>query len=873
MEGTIPSFHCNASSIFLASGVAMWPTMNPRTMNPTPERVESLLAAMTIDEKASLTSGADMWSTNAIERLGLNRVSVTDGPSGARGATFPDQNGPLSSFCAPCGTTLASSWDVDLAGRIGVVLGDEARTKQCRVLLAPTVNLHRSPLGGRSFECYSEDPFLSGKIAASYIRGVQSRGVATTVKHFAGNDAEFERFIINSVIDERTLREVTLLPFELAVTEGGSLGIMTAYNRLNGEYCTSSEWLLADVLRGEWGFEGFVVTDWFGRGTTAGAATAGLDLEMPGNSRIFGSKLAEAVHAGEVDESLLEGSARRLLTVFHRIGALDDEPNVAAISVDTPEQRALAREAAAAGTVLLENRGNLLPLAIDSITSLAVIGPNAESARIMGGGSAEVKPHYRITPVEALRARLGTDRVVVEKGCDIDRTLPAIPLELLAAGNGFSVEVFNGAEWAGAPTPGPHASTGAVLLFGGAGSSLPGAPYSWRATAALTVSETGEYLLSFVQLSPVRLLLDGEAIFDGITNPIRKGREFFGSGSEQLTHNITMQAGQTYELMLEGIVAEANFLNGAKIGLKPKPPTDLVERAVEAARNADVAVVIVGTNSDWESEGFDRESLDLPGEQEALIRAVAAVNPRTIVVLNTGAPVSTDWADVVPAVLQSGFGGQEMANALVDVLFGDTEPGGRLPTTYPARIEHTPAFGNFPGEFGQTRYGEGVFTGYRWYESRHLPYRYAFGHGLGYTTFEFGTPIASGTTTGPDGTITVRVPVTNTGTRRGSEVVQVYVAPDASCSVVRPAKELKAFAKLTLDPGERATAVFTLGSRAFAYWTPATDMPGADTVVPGAMGDRSVPSTPGWTVEPGTYTVHIGRASDNIIHCVPATIN
>jgi beta-glucosidase len=842
-------------------------------MKPTPERVESLLAAMTIDEKGALTSGADVWSTKAIERLGLNGVSVTDGPSGARGATFPDQNGPLSSFCAPCGTTLASSWDVDLAGRIGIVLGDETRSKQCRVLLAPTVNLHRSPLGGRSFECYSEDPFLSGKIAASYIRGVQSRGVATTVKHFAGNDAEFERFIINSVIDERTLREVTLLPFELAVTEGGSLGIMTAYNRLNGEYCTSSEWLLADVLRGEWGFEGFVITDWFGRGTTAEAARAGLDLEMPGDSRFFGTKLAEAVHAGEVDESLLDSSARRMLTVFHRIGALDDEPNVAAISVDTVEQRALAHEAAAAGTVLLENRNNLLPLAIGTIGSLAVIGPNAESARIMGGGSAEVRPHYRITPLDALRARLGSDHVVYEKGCDIERTLPAIPAELLESGDGFATEFFHGLEWSGTAIPGPRITTGAVLLIGGAGSRLPDAPSSWRAVATITSPTTDTYVVSFVQLSPSRLLLDGEDIFDGIANRIRPGREFFGAGSEQLTVEVEMQAGRTYELLLEGIVTEPNFLNGAKIGIKAKPPTDLLERAVEAARHADAAILVVGTNSDWESEGFDRESLDLPGDQEALIRAVVAVNPRTVVVLNTGAPVTTDWADVVPAVLQSGFGGQEMANALVDILFGDAEPGGRLPTTYPARIEHTPAYGNFPGEFGQVRYGEGVFIGYRWYESRHLPYRYAFGHGLGYTTFDIGTPIASSTTTGPDGTVTIRVPVTNTGSRRGSEVVQVYVAPDASCSVVRPAKELKAFAKLALDPGETATAVFTLGTRAFAYWTPSTDMPRANTVLPGAMGDRSVPSTPGWTVEPGTYTVHIGRASDSIIHHVPVTIN
>src|SRR5690349_7123912 len=307
--------------------------------------VERLVAALTLDEKAALTAGADMWSTVAVERLGVPSVVVTDGPNGARGATIPGAV-DHTSVCVPCGSALGATWSPEVVERVGAMLGDEARTKTARVLLAPTVNIHRSPLAGRNFECYSEDPFLSGRIAAAFVRGVQSRGVATTVKHFAGNDAEFERNSINSVIDERTLREITLVPFELAVREGGALGIMTAYNRLNGRYCAEHEWLLHDVLRGDWGFEGFVLTDWFGQGSTSGSARAGLDLEMPGPGRIYGPALAAAVRNGEVDAQLLDDAVRHLLTVFGRVGALDDPAGAEPQSVDRPEHRALCRVAA-----------------------------------------------------------------------------------------------------------------------------------------------------------------------------------------------------------------------------------------------------------------------------------------------------------------------------------------------------------------------------------------------------------------------------------------------------------------------------------------------------------------------------------------------
>src|SRR5919107_3391929 len=344
--------------------------------------VDALLASLTLDEKAALTAGRDNWATAPVERFGIPAVGVTDGPNGARGSSVLGA-GEASAVCIPCGSALGATWDPPLIERLGAMLGEEALTKGCRILLAPTLNLHRSPLAGRNFECYSEDPLLAGRAAAAYVRGVQSRGVATTPKHLAGNEAEHERYTMSSVIDERALRELYLLPFELAVREGGALGVMTAYNRLNGGYCTENEALLSGILRGEWGFEGFVVSDWFALASTTGSPRAGLDLEMPGPARVYGPALARAVRAGEVEEALLDAQVRRLLTVLDRVGALDDDPGAPERSEDRPEHRALAREAAAASFVLLRNEG-VLPLDGERLSSLAVLGPNADRAQVMG---------------------------------------------------------------------------------------------------------------------------------------------------------------------------------------------------------------------------------------------------------------------------------------------------------------------------------------------------------------------------------------------------------------------------------------------------------------------------------------------------------
>jgi beta-glucosidase len=825
--------------------------------------IRALVAHLTLDEKTALMAGADLWSTVAVERLQIPTVQLTDGPNGARGTSIPGGARGATSFCAPCGTALGATWNVALVEEVGAVIGAEARTKACRVLLGPTVNIHRSPLAGRNFECYSEDPLLSGKIAAAFVRGAQSQGVATTVKHFAGNDAEFERMTINSVIDERTLREITLVPFELAVREGDSLGIMTAYNRLNGTYCSEHMELIADILRGEWGFEGFVVSDWYARGSTDGSLRAGLDLEMPGPGRVFGPALAQAVRAGAVDDSLVDAAVGRLLAVFERIGALDEQPG-APTSVDLPAHRALARRAAAESMVLMKNDGALLPFDASSISTLAVIGPNAKHARIMGGGSASLTPHYRVPPLEALQARLG-DRaqVVYEQGCDIERTTPPVDAE-------FALEVFAGRDFHGDVVHREARPDGRVLTFGRAG--FPDGDFSVRATATLTPSHGGPHTLSLIQTAPSRVLLDGEVMLDGVTDPPPTGTELFGLGSRPIETSIDLEAGRARRLVVEYTDNDSAVLHGVQVGCRTLPPPDLMDRAVDAAQHADAVVVVVGTSDDWESEGHDREFMELPGDQPELIRRVTAANPRTAVVVNAASPVTTDWANDVPAVLAAWFGGQEMANALAEVLFGDTDPGGRLPTTFPLRLEHNPSFGNFPGDNGQVRYGEGVFVGYRWYEARRLPTSFPFGHGLSYTAFEIGVPRLAAPVIKVGDTAELAVGVTNTGARRGAEVVQCYVVP-RDPSVTRPPKELKAFAKVWLDPGETTTVTLELSPRAFAYWQPATDAPPAGPVGPFPLPTPpAAPPAPGWRVDPGVYEIAVGRSSADILHVAEVTI-
>jgi beta-glucosidase len=845
--------------------------------------IDKLVAELTLDEKAALTAGVDIWSTASVPRLGIPSVQLTDGPNGARG-NRPGPAGPTAT-CVPCGSALGATWDPDLVERVGALVGREARAMGARVLLAPTVNIHRSPLAGRNFECYSEDPLLAGRVAAGYVRGAQSQGVATTVKHFVGNDAEFERYTISSEIDERALREIYLRPFELAVRDGGSLGVMTSYNRVNGRWCTEQPELIAGILRDEWGFEGFVVTDWFGVTGTVASAEAGVDLEMPGPARAFGPALAAAVRAGDVAEAVVDGQVTRLLTAFERIGvtrAAEREPSGDDQPVDQPEDRVLARRAATESMVLLANDG-LLPLDRSALRTLAVIGPNADRAQIMGGGSASLRPRYLVTPLEGLRAALGDGvRVVHERGCDNRRSTPTLggrSTESPSGVVGFDLEYFADPNPGGDVVHRARTPVLELLALEPPAPELPRSGWSLRAVTRFTPAESGTHVFTLIQAGRARLTVGDRVVIDGFADPPPAGDAFYGMGSVEVEAPVELVAGAAVDVVVEFSALARRGQGALKVGCRAPAPPDLLERAVAAAAEADAAVLIVGTTGEWESEGHDRTSMDLPGAQDELVRRVLDANPATVVVVNAGSPVTMAWAPDAPAVLQTWFGGQEMAGGLADVLLGDAEPAGRLPMTLPERLEHNPSFGNFPGESGRVRYGEGVLVGYRWYEARHLPTRYPFGHGGSYTRFAIGEPTVSAPSTTAAALtagerLVVTVPITNTGDRRGAEVVQCYVASRAP-RVMRPPKELAGFAKVRLDPGETTTVRIELDGRAFVYWDAAP--PDGDAIAARAaalpMRRPSGPaSTAGWRMDPGRYELHVGRSSAAIDHVLPVEI-
>ena len=780
--------------------------------------VEALIRELTLEEKAALTAGGGAFSTVSVERVGIPQINLTDGPSGARGLAWPGLGG-AGSTCIPCGSAIGATWDPDLAQQLGALVGQEAIDRGCFGLLAPTVNLHRSPLAGRNFECYSEDPLLSGRVAAGYIRGVQSTGAFATVKHFVGNEAEFERGTISSVIDERSLRELYLVPFELAVREGDVAAVMTSYNRLNGNWLNEQPAYLIDLLRGEWGFEGLVMTDWYAAADTNTSLAAGLDLEMPGPGRALGATLVKAVEAGDVPEGDLDDAVRRLLSAFDRIGALDAPTLEVEPGPTRPEHVTLVRRAAADATVLLTNDGTL-PLDPSALRHVAIVGPNAARPVVVGGGSASMVLHRLPDIVTALSEAIGPDvEVSYERGCEIATSPVPVGRGILEVVGGFEMEVFDGTELEGEPIDRRHLDELRIMALRSRTEVLGRRSWSCRVRGEVVPEEGGRFELALAQAGRARVFVEGALVLDGFTNPPPPGgTDFFGQASRDLVGDVQLRAGEPIEIVVEYARIETQIA-GFRFGFRTMNGDELLERAVDAAEAADVAVVIVGTDNEWETEGRDRTTLALPGRQHELMSRVAAVNQRTVVVVNAGAPIDLSWADDVAAVLQCWFGGQEVDHAVADVLVGNADAGGRLPTTIPVRLEHSPSHDNFPGENGELRYGEGLFMGYRGYEHRCIEPRFAFGHGLSYTTFELGEPRLSDASFRSGGSLTVSIPVTNTGRRAGAEVVQCYVAP-ASPRLARPPKELKAFAKVRLAPGQTTVVDLVLDDRSFAYWDP-----------------------------------------------------
>jgi beta-glucosidase len=815
------------------------------------ERIESLLKELTLEEKVSMVSGADMWRTPGIGRLGIPGLKVTDGPSGARGGSL---GGEYTSISFPCGSALGATWNPELIEQVGATLAAECHSKGCQVLLGPTINLHRHPLNGRHFECYSEDPVLTSEIAVAFVRGLQAAGVAGCVKHYVCNDSEFQRHTISSEVPERALRELYLRPFEAAVKRAGVWSVMSAYNKINGTYASANDQLLNEVLKGEWGFEGFVVSDWFGTQGCAESANGGLDLEMPAPARAWGDALVEAVGSGAVDEAKVDDKVRRILEVAERTGAFETagQPEPPEREEDLPEHRAIARRTAAEAMVLLQNQGAVLPLrsaGMGAIRRLAVIGPNARNTAIQGGGSARVSPHYQVSALEGLTARAGdTIEVRFAPGCTSHKTLPPLGGRAVSSdgGGGMTLEFWNSLDHSGEVVLRKQARLLQFNWFGGFASEVDPSRFSARLTGAFTPPESGVHTFGLTSAGKSRLFVNGDELVDNWTSQER-GDSFFGTGSTEVSGEIELEAGVPVELRVDFTREGSAIFGGLQVGCLHPVPGDAMERAEALAGECDAAVVVVGLNADWETEGRDRKDLELPGRQVELIERVAAANPRTIVVLNTGAPITTPWIGRVPAAVQMWYVGQESGNALADVLFGDVNPSGRLPTTWPQRLEDTPAFVNYPGELGEVRYGEGVFVGYRHYDTRKLEPRFAFGHGLSYTLFEYGAATATvregrGEEDGGDVDVSVEVEVRNAGPVAGQEVVQLYLR-DPEASVARPERELAAFAKISLEPGETRSVRLTLAAEALSFWDP---------------------SRRRWVAEAGEYEAQIGGSSRDL---------
>ena len=648
-------------------------------------------AELTLEEKASLTSGADFWTTKAVERAGVPAMMLTDGPHGLRKQAGASDhlglNESVPATCFPPAVALGSSWDAELAERVGEALGVESVIEDVAVILGPGINIKRSPLCGRNFEYFSEDPIVSGVMGAGLVRGIQSKGAGSSLKHFAANNQETDRLRSSSDVDPRPLREIYLRGFERVIKDAQPWTVMCSYNRLNGVYTSEDPWLLTTLLRDEWGFEGLVVSDWGAINDRVVGLPAGLDLEMPSSRGRTDAELVAAVRDGSLDEEYLDIAAGRILDLIRKVRAR------AAIAgpLDAAAHHTLAREAAGRSIVLLRNEGGLLPLS--PARQVAVIGAFAANPRFQGAGSSQINPTRLDSALDGIRA-------------------------------------------------------------------VAGDSVSYSAGFPLGSADTAD-------------------------------------------------------------------------------PVALRDEAVAAASAAEVAVLFLGVPAEEESEGFDRTHIDLPAAQLDLVDAVLAVNPNVVVVLSNGGVVALPFADRVPAILEGWLLGQAGGSATADVLYGAVNPSGKLTETIPLRLEDNPSYGNFPGELGHVRYGEGILVGYRWYDARKLEVAFPFGHGLSYTTFGYGDATASLTASGD---VVVTVPVTNTGSVAGREVVQVYTSL-ADSVVQRAPRELKGFAVVALEPDETTTVEVTLRRSELAYWDVRVD---------------------GWVVEGGEYVVEVGASSRDL---------
>ncbi|KAM3086084.1 hypothetical protein ACMFMF_000038 [Clarireedia jacksonii] len=826
--------------------------LDPRTAS------RRLAASLSLEEQVSLLVAADFWRSKSIPSKGIPAFKTSDGPNGARGAIF---KAGTKAALFPCGISLAATWNTDLIYEVGQHLADETKARSAHVLLAPTVCLHRGPLGGRNFESFSEDPFLTGKLAVAYIKGLQEKGVAATIKHFVANEQETHRLTINSVVPERALRELYLRPFEMAVREANPWAVMSSYNLINGVHADSNEHTLKRILRGEWKYDGMVMSDWGGTNSIVESIEAGCDIEMPVSTKWRGQKAIDAINDGRLSREAVEKAAANVLYLVERTRGSDMTPEAAEAEDDREETRQLIRELGVEGLTLLKNDGDVLPIK-PSETKIAVIGPNANRAIAGGGGSASLNPYYNTIPLESIRAVPGKE-ITYSLGCHTYKWLPlAADYCTTASGQqGVSLEFYVGDKFEGEPRVIQRRTNTDLFLW----DSVPeevNPVWSCKAKTILTPTTTGLHTMSFSSVGPGRLLVNGEVKVD-LWNWTDLGEAMF-SGSKDILFDIQLEANVPVEVVAETTneirplykqaqLNQTHATGGCRIGYKEADQEDYLLSAINAAKSSDVAIVIVGLDAEWESEGYDRQTMDLPvdGSQDRLIEEVVKANPRTIVVNQSGSPITMPWVDRVPAILQAWYQGQEAGNALADVLFGVKSPSGKLPTTFPRRLQDNPTYHNWPGENLRVLYGEGLYIGYRHYDRIQLPPLFPFGHGLSYTTFSYGAPTLSSPVLSPSSNITLSIPITNTGARKGKEIVQLYIH-DPKSALPRPEKELKGWAKVELDVGQTKSVDIEIGRLSVGYWDEGA-----------AEGEDE---TGRWVAERGEFECWVGASAGDIRH-------
>jgi beta-glucosidase len=778
------------------------------------ERVEDLLNKLTLEEKVDLLGGTG-FASKEIKRLGIPELRMTDGPQGARWEL---------SNSYPNGISMAATWNPALIQDIGKAIGQDVKAKGRNVILGPCVNILRLPQGGRNFESFGEDSYLTSRITVDYIKGVQQENVAACVKHFAVNNQEHQRTFVDVKVDERALHEIYFPAFKAAVQEADVLTLMCSYNKVNGPYAAENDYLLKDVLKEQWKFDGLVMSDWGAVHSSLPVARGGLDLEMPTGYYLNDSTLMDAIKSGEIAESVINDKVRRLLTVIFKLGLFDKQIEPDSSKIKSEFKSRTAYQAALESIVLLKNDNNTLPLKADKIKSIAVIGPNAAIARTGGGGSGYVDPIYAISPLEGLKKKLGNNvKINFAKGVIIHGDTN--PIEPQYIPGGLKAEFYNNMKLEGEPVLTRTDEQVNFNWFQKAAPEVNEDLFSVRWTGKVKAPETGKYFFDITSDDGVRFYFNDKLIINDWTD------------HSALTNSasVEMAAGQTYHIKLEFYDngGEAICLMGWRL-----PGEDLTAEAVEAAKNSDVALVFAGTNKQIESEGFDRPDLELPNGQSDLVAAVAKANKNTIVVLNNGGPVIVNqWLKDVSAVLETWFYGQEGGNAIADVLFGDYNPSGKSPMTWPEKWEDCSAYGTYKSEDSVTYYKDGIYVGYRHFEKNNIKPVFPFGFGLSYTTFDYNNLIIDNS-----GNIKVKFDVKNTGKVKGEEVVQLYVR-DIESSVDRPVKELKRFSKVLLNPGESKTVEFELTKDDLSFY----DV-----------------KTKSWIAEPGDFEILAGSSSADI---------